>query len=667
MLEIISSTFGIIGFFALVFLPGGWFTFGLPLSNWSFPTRLTIGAILAPLVVFLQFYATRLLGASFELTAPLLVVMNLPVLILLRRHIRGVALPDRTETVWWGAVLLVPLLCLLGPLVLFPTWRLFWGHPWMHADIIYALANGELIPEEVELAGVRLSYPWAGHVYQAVLSYLLDSTPISSFRWTNLLWLVFAIQLTPSLVAMLGGRLFARVSSVVLLLFGVNFVGYTLSNTLPAGIVNFWDIWGDYRYTPWILKFASFHQQIFATGFFIALTVVIAEPWPAGRDWDRSLVLFLLLAGLGVVYPVLTPPAYAVAFAGGASMMAIGYRDQGAIPYRRLIFLASAIFLAAAITKLNLDLVTQDSFKTTMIEITTIRGMARKSIEATLATLPLLIGLGVVFYRCWHHRRHTTFVLLTGALASIALYVVLYIPFFVNEYKFVFTAAICLAPFAGLALEPLQERLGRYALPVTLVITGVLAGPFLHKIYINPGTNTTDKAPAVDTSSFDLMLRDGERLSALSEAIRERTPVETLMVADRMEIHLPTLTRRKFFAPPEQKEVRFGVSLKSQVLLGEIKGYDRRLIEERKLVLKRLFDGYEAHRLEPLKRVLELGRPVAIILDKGRNGALLSWLEGEKMGRRLYEGEGFVLWLVRPADLRHHAVKVNSQVDTPVT
>lgn len=655
MAHIIASTLGVIGFLALVYLPGGWVTFGLPLSTWPFWTRLTIGAILAPLVVFLQFYAVRLLGASFELTAPLLVVVNLPVLVLLGRHIRGATLPDRGAVLWWGAVLLVPLLCLMGPLALSPTARLFWGHPWMHADIVYALANGELIPKEVELAGLTTSYPWAGHVYQAVLSYLLDSSPVSNFRWTNLLWLALIIQLMPGLVAIFGGRRLAAVSAVVLLLFGVNFVGYTLYVALPADIVDIWNIWGDYRYTPWVLKFVDFHQQTFALGFFIAVTVIMAKPWPAGRAWDRSLVLFLLLAGLGVIYPVLTPPAYAVVFAGGAAMMVGGYSDDGAIPYRRLLFLTAAVVTAVVITKLNLDLVTQDSTKTTMIKVTTLRGMARKTVESFLTTLPLLIGLWAVFYRCWRQSRHTTFVLVAGALASLALYVVFYIPYFTNEYKYVFTAAICLAPFAGLALEPLQERLGRYALLVTLIVTSVLALPFVHKFhhYQQIRSDGTWSFPVVDTSGFDMRLDESERLSSLSDAIRERTPVETLLVADRMEIHLPTLTRRKYFAPPpRQRGVRQGVSLQSELLLGDIKGYDRGLIRERKLVVERLFDDEEDRRLEPLDQVLELGRPVAIIIDQDRNKALLRWLEGEEMGHRLYEGEGLVLWMVRPGDLR---------------
>ena len=60
----------------------------------------------------------------------------------------------------------------------------------MHADLVYMLRNGDLWLRDPELAGVRLAYPWTAHVYQAVLSFLIDSPPTSSYIWTNTVWLL---------------------------------------------------------------------------------------------------------------------------------------------------------------------------------------------------------------------------------------------------------------------------------------------------------------------------------------------------------------------------------------------------------------------------------------------------------------------------------------------
>ena len=61
----------------LLILPGAWLAFGLPLQPISFAARLAIAGALSPLTVGLQFYALRFVGASFEATASILLVLNL--------------------------------------------------------------------------------------------------------------------------------------------------------------------------------------------------------------------------------------------------------------------------------------------------------------------------------------------------------------------------------------------------------------------------------------------------------------------------------------------------------------------------------------------------------------------------------------------------------------
>jgi hypothetical protein len=70
----------LLGFLVLVFLPGAWITFGLPLPEIPFRARLLTGAALSPFIVSLQFYLLRLSGASFDRTVILLIVLNAPAL-----------------------------------------------------------------------------------------------------------------------------------------------------------------------------------------------------------------------------------------------------------------------------------------------------------------------------------------------------------------------------------------------------------------------------------------------------------------------------------------------------------------------------------------------------------------------------------------------------------
>ena len=96
-----------LAFGGVVFLPGGWMTFGIPLRELSFSIRLLTGAVLAPLVVYFQFYIIRLLGVSFEVSAILLFILNLPVIYLISAGLAKFSIPDRRVTVLSMLVLIV--------------------------------------------------------------------------------------------------------------------------------------------------------------------------------------------------------------------------------------------------------------------------------------------------------------------------------------------------------------------------------------------------------------------------------------------------------------------------------------------------------------------------------------------------------------------------------
>jgi len=488
VINIVLKAAGIFGFFSLVFLPGGWLTFGLRrLSPWPFWSKITLGAVLSPMVVFLQYYLVRFLGLSFEQTVPWLAVLNLPAIILIWRKKGTTPTPAYRTIIQWLPAILVSLACLAALPMIRPQWRLIDGHPWMYSDEVYMIANGELTPEDPYLAGVTLSYPWPAHVYQAALGYLIESPPLMGFLWMNVLWLVFIAQLTASLVKRVGGNQKAAVFSVIGLLFGVNFLGYSLPRIFPSGVlklINIWgNIWGDYRYTPWLLKFCTFNQEPFALAFFTGIVFIMADQWPEEREWGGPVLLFLLLAGLGLFFPQLLPVGFAVALGGLISMFIKVFRTSRRLAYNRLIVVGIAILLATITSSAHLHLVTHDSVKLTTLGISNVRQMISKSLVTLVVTFPLLCGLALASPGLWKRRRHFAFVLLVGIFTSCALHIVLSIPYFANEYKFIFPAAICLAPFFGLGMEPFINRLRHWALLSPLILGLILAAPFFHKLY----------------------------------------------------------------------------------------------------------------------------------------------------------------------------------------
>jgi hypothetical protein len=642
---------GAIGFIVLVFLPGAWITFGLPLRGIPFWAKLLIGTMLAPLIVCLQFYIIRLLGASFELTAFLLVGLNLPALYLVLKQRSTFWLPDR-RTIMAGALVLLILFACIAPLLFDTQRRVYTWEAWSQADVVYRIADGDLIVEDAELAGVRLSYPWAGHVYQAVLSYLINSPPVSNYIWVNLLWLLCIFCFAGGIVTELGGNYLSGVTVVTALSFGVNFVGYIVGHLIPAAFVKahplLGNIWGDNRYTPWLDKVAFFGQMYFAMGIFIALVFLIIKQLHESPTQYHLAVICLLLCSLGIIYPVLWPAAVALIGARIITLLFDRSKDRQAGTYRQILALGMVVCISAVVTYADLKLLTQSRAGDSLVSLNRLWYMSQKVAESVVVTSPLLAGFCLVFRRYWRTRRNALIVLGLTALASCMLYVLFDIPWYRNEYKFIFTAAICLAPFPSLALESLFDRLGRMALPAIGFMTIILASPLAYNTYTQLDVLYTKLGPSVNVQSFDLRLDDQNRLAALCDAIRLRTPINTILVLENADLHFPTLVRRQLYAPPFQKEPHPGILITSYEMLTLVKGYSRQILENRKAILEGLFNPEDPmQRAESLDQILAFKRPVALILDRQRNTSLLEWL-AKKHGRSLYEGHGLILWLIEP-------------------
>jgi hypothetical protein len=544
-------------------------------------------------------------------------------------------LPDRRATVL-SLLALIVVIASFVPQFINTQKRAYSGHGWMHTDTIYMLANGEFIPEDPQLAGVSLGYPWLGHVYQGILSYLLKSAPVSSYIWTNLLWLIFIAGFASIVVAELGGKQLARGLSVIWLLFGINFLGYLVGK-------------GDIRFTPWMLSFLFFNQVPFALGMFIALILFLIRSEPAGVRASSLVVILSLATGIGLIYPILFPPVAAVI---AARLAAVHFENPGLGRrelHREICLLGIVLVIASVATFTYLKLVTQDRVGETIL-LTPVRELLGKARNTVLLTLPFVLGFVYVFRTSWKERPRAMVVLALGATVSCLLYVVVRIPNWWNEYKFILTAGVCLAPFPSLALESRVSRPER-ALPVMVVTILILAVPFVHKVYKDTLIWLPQGRAVVNTRNFDLRLGDENSLSQLCDAIRQKSPINSILVLDHEDYHFPTLTRRTLYIPPSAEQLHPGVNIINDYLLTEVKVYNSRLVKERRSTIRNLFDSENgATRQQSLRRILELNRPVGIVLDDRQNASLLKWLGRSGIGRSLYSANHMTLWLVESKD-----------------
>ncbi|HVS10722.1 MAG TPA: hypothetical protein VMS76_12695 [Planctomycetota bacterium] len=648
---------GLLGSSVLVALPGAWITFGLPLVGAAFWLRLCTGCVLSPVVLFAQYYLLRAIGLDFDGALLALIAVNLPALALLvHRWKQGHGGPglERGELGWALALLAVPIACLVLPALFQPRDFPYWLHSWVHSGTIYLLANGELIPEESRLAGIRYATPWTAHLFQGLVSRALGHPPAVVYLPLNVLWMVLITALVGGMARSLGGGARARTLSWIGLWFGINLVGYLLrSFVFPQGWESrhlFGDlIFGDVRYTPWLWKFRFLEHVVFGLGLVAALPHFLLRIWRPGRGVGGDLaIVLLLLCGVVFSYPLLAPAAFVLVAGCAVLLLAVRRWENGVVPRSRAWWLAALLVVAGAVGLANLKLLVADRYYGTGGPERPIEAL-RKLVQFAIVTLPLLAAAVLHLRARWRERPRAAAILGVGGLGSLLLYIGLDLPTVEVEYKYMFSAGVALAPFFGVVCEPWLARAGARQQQVAFATCLAFAVPFVLKVTSDWSWHwPKGEKPALDLSRFELRLAASEPGAAVYAELREATPVDTVLVADAPRLDMTALTGRALYAPEDHEEVAPGVMLGIDHLVAGVRGHDRALIRRRSEVRRALYEGKEAEREAALAKIGELGRPVAVLLDlrEEAHRELLAWLEGTARGRMLAKDGSVAAWCV---------------------
>jgi hypothetical protein len=647
----VRTLFGVLGYLSLVFTPGAWITFGLSLDRIPFWARLWTGAMLSPLVVCAEFYLIRLMGIPFGTTAVILVLVNLPAIYLVWKRRGKFASVKRGDWLIGAAAVVIPVACMMS-LLLTTDARIYSAHAWLHADPVYMFARGELILEDPTLAGVKLVYPvWGALVFQAVHSFLVNSPPVASYVWGNLLSLICIYGFAVGITSEMGGGKLAQFSSGIWLLLGTNPVGYILMNLAPQGASH--QLWGDSRYTPWVSKFQLFSPMSLTLGMTIAIIYLLLRSGPLTKQ--VLVVVCLLLSGIGLFYPLLLPPACGIVGAKMLALLAEKRNGQWTFPHKELLALAGIVLLGILLTLGELRFLASDKPPTaSLVHFSTITGAARKIFESLIATSLLLAGLAFTFRNCWSSRRSATIFLLTAALSSYILYAAFHILYYDNEYKFIFIVAMCLAVFPSLAIERVWREWPQVkAVPAFAALGLLLFGAYCHWSYANwpyvqlrPGHQSRPYDTPLDISSFYLQLDKREPWSGVCNAVRRLTPADSVLVLKNGAFYFPGLTTRSLYVSPLGGAAYAGVNQDADELDAYMRGNGWQVLERRRATLTELFDATDPmQREQALDAILALKRPVAIVAEPRHTG-LQEWLKQQKTAVKLYANNGLSLWLI---------------------
>lgn len=636
----------ILSFATTFFLPGAWVAFSPLFGRFGGWARLLFSAGLSIAVASAEYEVFRAFGFGSDAAVRALVLINLPALVLIWRA--------RAEFVWPGMARAAAILAALAVPVVFLLLvfagaedKAFWGHSWMHADMIYALRESPFAPEERQLAGLTSTYPWFGHLFFLIQSTTLDLSPLESVVWINLALAALYGGFAMLCVRGIGGGTVATLVAPFLFAFALNPVGVfgaRLAGALGAAVARWSYLLGDPRYDFLLIKHMRLNHNQVGITLLAGLMILAVEPPRTGREAGyQAWSLALMVMAVSLAYPLYLPVALGIAFARAVAMALVGSGPDRRAALHLAACAAGAAVLAALVVVLPLG---PRSVGVGM-SLAGPGAIWRHALAAaTAVSLPGIAALWLL-RRQIAERPFPTMILLLSALGCGILAVGLHIPNKDNEYKYVLAAGVVLMPFLCLALDRLFCRGPR---AIAWVTTTALAGFCLAGAINSAERRSLDPAKDLPVLAYRGLFQDlgpGEPLAGALAAIRRETPEYAVLLAPDTELELPVLTQRAQYVPDDPDRVHPGMSIRNDLLLTGVKGYDPKLIAERRAVVVTLYDGPDgADRAGALADVARLGRPIVLLVAPDENRGLADWLIRSGPGREVFRDARYLVWLV---------------------
>jgi hypothetical protein len=641
-----------VGIFFVIILavfPGAWITFCLPLEVLSWRARLSLGVALSPAVLGLQLVAMKLFSIEFGWAAPILLAANLFSIFFIIKQLPAPQVPRLSKSLVLGAVMYLLLVgTLVVPWLVIPGYRLFSWHALMHTDIVYQLTHSTYLPEEPVLAGLNLSYAWIGHSFWAVVGWVADWPPTYIYPWSNLLWLLVTFVLAYEL-ARIGLRLHQSFAllSVGLMFLGTHFIGSSIRIIAGDGLL--WRGWLGFRFAPLLEKYRGFETMPFAFALLVGLTLVCLVALQRRMRFLWAVAACLQIA-LGLIYPILLPVGCILV--GGLVVLLIGQVVKGVSHYsrREIALLMFGQVLALAISAGYLMLITLEHTGSTFQLAQS--GRKAKTLHIVVSLFPFLLASLPFLLTSFRQRAAGPILLLITGVCSAALY--LMISLGENEYKFIMAATIPLAPLsaAGLAGALHQSSRAKWVLSLALplfLITIMWLSFFRLDVHV---PRSLANAPDVNENSFWLALNPTEEDAAWTEAIRNFTPKDTVLIAQTSHLYLGPFVGRSLLLPATlDGEMSSGYTLPNRLYLLQQRGYPEAVYEQRYEITQIIFTESNSERLlSALMALQDFNRPLAIHFSDKSTPAL-KWLERQEIGMMLFTDENNVVWFIDHTDL----------------
>jgi hypothetical protein len=637
----------------LLVLPGAWVAFGLRLDNLTWTLRLALALTLSPLVLPTLLLLLKFLGLSFAGASWIALILNLPAALLIWRRTMQSQLSHDWQHLW-------PIVASFAPLAMYTAYpwftcqpyRVFGWHNFMQLDMIYVLARKTLLPEEPQMAGLPLAYPWFSHSFLAVVGWLSDVSPTYLLCVINPVLVLVCVVFWYAASRRLGLHPAVACFVVGLIGFSGNFIGTVWGALISnhASEAMWWGMrFGDFRTGPFLAKFNQLQAMNFGLTVFSSLVLVCVI---ACRERVRFLAALVgvLLAAVSLIYVTIFPVAVLLVGCLLALMVIPMARDMPAYTRVEIIRLGVALLLAGLLTYAYMAWMTSELTKPGMELIISVRSLLRKAVRAGLSLLiPGTLAMYVVLTTL--RQRRAPILLLAGAsVGAILLFIFTRMSSNAIEYKFLFCAIITLALLAGSAVDTVARRHPKMAWAACGVMVTVLLALHLFHSYLLEAhypPNLT-YGPQVDEGSFWVSLDPSEADAAWTRAVRERTPEDTVIVVDQTRHHLGSYLARSLLVPVDRDnwQSRVGYTETGEFNLVTLRGYPQDEFKRRLALIDSLYTETDPGTLRRLMQSLRaMNRP--IVIHFARQGIpLLQWLKWAGLGRALFTDSGQEVWFI---------------------
>lgn len=632
-------------------LPGAWVSHTLGRGLLHRRQALALALVLSPFVVAMEMLLLRSVAVPFEMAAWLALIGNLPAVLLLRKRDceSGVMAPRKDWSHWIIGILAAGgIVYAAYPWLTVPGYRVFSYHNYLYIDAVYSLSRSQsLVPEEAQMAGYVLAYPWFSQLHTATLGVVSDMAPTFLYCLLNAVQL---IALTLCIFSAARDELKLKLPSATLVttlvFWGQNIPG-TIAGFYATGGAYAWAwLLGDLRTGPFLLKFNNANAMPFGLAL---LSAVVLLALIAGRAGVLrvGILIGVLLAAMGTLYPALLPPAGllgGVVWMLGTTPLAAGRPRQSR---RDLAVFAACLFVAAVISYLYKQIITGELQMAAIWVSDGARMMTKFNLFIVSMILPLIPAL---LYVMRELKRRQYVLLVLGAF--VLLCTGLNIAFSMGgniEYKFLYGSAIGLALLAGMYVDRYVTLPPRAAAAASGLLAMLLLALYIKHSYgykaLVPGH--IQNGPPVVEAGYALDLHESEPDAGWTRWVREHTPVDSVVITHQRVHYVGTYLNRTQYVVEDGDDLkrRIGYGETAKYNLITLRGYPKDIFEHRLGVVSKLYVAQEEEALQQVMEELRaVGRP--IVLHFEGDTFARRWFDLHHAKSKIYDRDGHGVWLL---------------------